>query len=85
MKTHLSARLDSGLKAEVGGILAELGISPSEAITMFYRQILLRRGLPFDVCIPNAETLAAIAELDAGGGRVVRGSGREVLDAILAE
>ena len=82
---HLNARLDPHLKASAERTLARLGLSATEAVTMFYRQIVLRRGLPFDVCLPNAETLAAIEELDQGGGKVHRGTGREVVASILRE
>lgn len=44
----------------------------------------LRGGLPFDVRIPNAVTRAAMAELEAGGGKVHRGSAAQVIDDILA-
>jgi DNA-damage-inducible protein J len=82
---HLNARLEPGLKTAAERILTGLGVRASDAVTMFYRQVLLRRGLPFDVCLPNAETSAAIDELDRGGGEVYRGSGREIIDAMLRE
>ncbi len=44
-------------------MLAELGLSTSEAITLFLRQVTLRRGFPFPVRIPNRETRKAIAEM----------------------
>ena len=45
----------------------------------------LRCGLPFDVCISNAEMVAAIEELEAGGGRVFAGPTNEVFETILRE
>jgi DNA-damage-inducible protein J len=82
---YVNTRLEPRLKADAERILARLGMSSTAAVTMFYRQVVLRRGLPFDVCLPNKETVAAIDELDRGGGKVYRGSGRKVLDAILHE
>jgi DNA-damage-inducible protein J len=35
---------------------------------LFYRQIELRQGLPFEVAIPNAQTRATLAATDAGRG-----------------
>ena len=46
------ARIDSGLKENAEGILEKLGISPSSAIQMLYSQIVLLRGMPFEVKIP---------------------------------
>jgi antitoxin component of RelBE/YafQ-DinJ toxin-antitoxin module len=42
-------------------------------------------SLPFDLCIPNAENIAAIEELEAGGGHVFDGSTGEVFATILRE
>lgn len=41
-------------------ILRKLGLSPTEAIRLFYTQITLRNGLPFNISIPNDETLQAL-------------------------
>ena len=81
----LNARIDPELKREAEAVFAELHLSATDAIRLFYRQVSLRRGLPFDLCVPNPETAAAIAELDTSGGRVHRGTGKQVVDAILRE
>jgi DNA-damage-inducible protein J len=81
----LNARIDPDLKTKAEKVLAGVGVSASQAITMFYRQVVLRRGLPFDVCIPNAETLAALKEADAGGGQIVSGSTESAFEDILDE
>ena len=80
---YLNARIEPELKAEAEQVFAHLGMTSSQAITMFYRQVTLRHGLPFDVCLPNATTAAALAEVYAGGGKVYRGSGVDVIRAIL--
>lgn len=49
---NLYARIEPELKEEAEGILSALGIPSSNAITMFYRQIVLHRGLPFEVTLP---------------------------------
>ena len=62
-KTSLiTARVDPDLKRATESILKQLGLTPSQAITMFYNQITLRRGLPFQVSLPNAETRQAIED-----------------------
>lgn len=82
---YLNTRLEPELKSKAEHIFAEMGISTAAAVTMFFRQVTLRGGLPFDVCIPNAETKAALAELDAPAGRVYSGTGAQVLEDILRE
>lgn len=46
------ARIDTNLKESAEDILAQLGITPSSAIQMLYRQIVLTRGLPLDLHLP---------------------------------
>ncbi|MGN0851931.1 MAG: type II toxin-antitoxin system RelB/DinJ family antitoxin [Kiritimatiellia bacterium] len=46
------ARISPALKASAEGILASLGLNPSQAIVLFYRQIELRNGMPFDLRLP---------------------------------
>ena len=56
----IRARMEPELKRGAEAIFDVLGLSPTEAITLFYKQVTLRRGLPFSVEIPNAETLEAM-------------------------
>ena len=51
---NLYARIEPEVKEQAEGILSALGIPASNAINMFYKQIILQRGLPFDVKIPSA-------------------------------
>ena len=62
----IRARMEPDLKNEAEKVLAEVGLSPTEAIRLFYRQVSLQGGLPFEVRVPNAATRAAIAEARAG-------------------
>jgi DNA-damage-inducible protein J len=62
----IRARVDSKLKADAEAVLHKLGLTASDAIRLFYRQLALRKGLPFDVKLPNAKTLQAMRELDDG-------------------
>ena len=48
----LYARIEPEIKKEAEEILASLGISSSHAIAIFYRQIILKKGLPFEVKLP---------------------------------
>ena len=50
---NLNARIEPDLKEQSEAILNVLGIPASYAITMFYKQIVLQNGIPFDLKIPN--------------------------------
>jgi DNA-damage-inducible protein J len=62
----IRARVEPHLKAEVEDIFQELGLSITEAITLFYRQVKLNQGLPFEVRLPNATTVKTFRDTDAG-------------------
>ncbi len=64
----IRARVTPGLKRDAEVILHKLGISTTEAITIFFRQIVMNKGIPFDVKIPNEETQIALEEIRAGKG-----------------
>ena len=49
-------------KRKAESVLHKLGISPTEAIRILYKQIALRGGLPFPVEIPNERTTATLAK-----------------------
>lgn len=51
---NLYARIEPDVKEQAEGILSTLGIPASSAINMFYKQIILQRGLPFEVKIPSS-------------------------------
>ncbi len=57
------ARISPELKQTVEKILEKLGLSQTEAITMFYSQIAMHEGLPFEVKIINNTTKQAIKDV----------------------
>jgi len=59
------ARIEPELKADVEKLFKELGISTTEAINLFYRQVKLRNGFPFNVVIPNKMTERVFKDTDA--------------------
>ncbi|OGI00625.1 MAG: hypothetical protein A2Y25_04545 [Candidatus Melainabacteria bacterium GWF2_37_15] len=61
---EVKSKIDSSLKNEVELILDNLGLSHSEAIRIFYKQIRLLKKIPFELKIPNEETLKAIHDAD---------------------
>ncbi len=58
----ISARIDPGLKHDAEAVFKELGLTATQAITLFYKQVELEQGLPFAVRLPNAVTVAALAQ-----------------------
>jgi len=52
------ARIDTNLKENAESILSQLGISPSSAIQMLYSQIVLQKGMPFELRLPAKKPLA---------------------------
>ena len=82
MKTAaVHSRIDPEVKKRAESILHRLGLSPTEAIRMFYTQITLRNGLPFEVEIPNEDTVAALEDSRAGKDLQKHNSVGELFDA----
>jgi len=48
-----------------------LGLSVTQAITLFYKQVQMRKGLPFDVIIPNEATRRTFEDTDADRDLIV--------------
>ena len=62
MTAEVRTRLNPVLKEQAGSILAECGLNLSEAYRLFLKQVVRHNGLPFDVKVPNAETIEAMKE-----------------------
>ena len=56
---NLYARIEPDVKEQAEGILSAVGIPASNAINMFYKQIILQRGLPFEVKMPASKLVDA--------------------------
>jgi DNA-damage-inducible protein J len=67
----LRARLEPELKTHAEAIFTRLGLNPTQAITIFYRQVELHQGLPFNVAVPSATTKRTFAATDEGRDLVV--------------
>ncbi|MBN1391954.1 MAG: type II toxin-antitoxin system RelB/DinJ family antitoxin [Sedimentisphaerales bacterium] len=72
MTTQVTARIDAESKKEVQEVLNRLGLSMSEAISIYFKQIILRRGIPFIIEIPpetpNELTAKVLADSKQGRG-----------------
>ena len=78
----IRARIEPHLKADAESIFEELGLSITQAITLFYRQVKLNRGLPFEVRIPNQTTVKTFRDTDAGRKVVRCKNKREIFDKL---
>lgn len=77
----IRARVEPDLKHDAETVFSTLGMSPTEAITLFYKQVALQHGLPFEVRIPNAETLEAMRQAREKDGLIKYDS----VDDLMAE
>lgn len=70
----IQSRVSPELKQQAEAVFSALGLSTADAIRMFLQQSVNVGGLPFQPIAkrPNAETLAAMEELENGGGQMFR-------------
>ena len=62
MSIKIQARIDEDLKTEGELILKQMGLTTTELMRMTFRQLVMRKGLPFDATIPNELTLQSFNE-----------------------
>ena len=59
----IRTRIEAELRHNAEAVLVALGLSATEALTLFYKQISLQYGLPFDVKIPNDVTIKTLKQV----------------------
>ncbi|MDR0334407.1 MAG: type II toxin-antitoxin system RelB/DinJ family antitoxin [Methanomassiliicoccaceae archaeon] len=64
---NVNIRMDEGLKKEFDDFCKDMGMTMTVAFTVFAKTVVRRQRIPFDIAkdIPNAETIAAIKEVEA--------------------
>jgi DNA-damage-inducible protein J len=67
----IRARIEPDLKGKAEDIFHQLGLTTTQAITLFYKQVELQKGLPFDIVIPNKDTLKTFSATDAGRDLII--------------
>ena len=60
----VNTRIEPKLKTQAEAILHKVGLTSAEAVRLFYKQVCLHNGLPFEVKIPNKETIKAMSDAD---------------------
>lgn len=78
----VSTRIDPELKENTTRIFKRLGISTSQAITLFLKQVELRQGLPFPIMLPTAETEAALKEAQTRQNLLTADTPEELFDEL---
>jgi len=68
-ETIVRTRIDSEIKKKASLVLNEMGLSVSDAVRLLLARIAERGTLPFEMSVPNAETVAAMRELEQGEGK----------------
>ncbi|MBQ6894844.1 MAG: type II toxin-antitoxin system RelB/DinJ family antitoxin [Clostridia bacterium] len=63
---NMSIRMDKELKKQADAMFSDMGLNMTTAMNMFLRQVVRQGRIPFEIAtdIPNAETVAAIKEMD---------------------
>ncbi len=60
----VNARIEPKLKKDAESIFRKVGLTSAEAVRLFYKQVCLHKGLPFEVKIPNKDTIKAMQDAD---------------------
>lgn len=63
----VQARIEQSIKDEAASVLAAMGLTISDAMRLMLTRVAREHALPFDPLVPNAETIAAMREAQAGG------------------
>ena len=79
----INARIEPKLKKSAETVFDKIGLSTTDALTIFFKQVVAHKGMPFEVKIPNRETIKAMRELDRGGGTRHTGDTASVFAALL--
>jgi DNA-damage-inducible protein J len=64
--TTINARIDRKTKSQAVDILHSLGMTTTQAISLFFKQIIYTRGIPFELKVPNKTTVETFRKTDAG-------------------
>ena len=60
----ITARVDENVKKEGETLFKKMGLNMSTAMNLFLKKCILEQGIPFELKVPNRETLKAMQETD---------------------
>jgi len=81
-KAILQAQIEADLKQHAEDIFQRLGITVSQAITAFYKQVEMSNDLPFNVNSPNKETIKTFKTTDSGDDLVVCSNAKDMFKSL---
>jgi DNA-damage-inducible protein J len=71
-KTQTTIRVDAQSYIQAKEILNQIGLNYSQAISVFNNMIVLNKGLPFELKLPNHDTIQALEELENRDGKTFK-------------
>lgn len=66
MNTAMTLRIDSNVKEEAAHYLSQIGLTTSEAVRLFLHSVVLHKGIPFELKVPNAVIEQALRDVESG-------------------
>jgi DNA-damage-inducible protein J len=65
-QTNINIRIDENLKRDFDGLCSDLGLTMSAAFNVFAKTMVRQQRIPFEISmdVPNAETIAALEEVE---------------------
>jgi len=71
-KTQTTIRVDAQSYTQAKEILSQIGLNYSQAVSVFNNMIVLNKGLPFELKLPNHDTIQALEELENRDGKTFK-------------
>ena len=69
MTVDVRCRIDPKTKEDASEVIEAMGLTVSDAIRLFLKRVASEGAIPFELRVPNAKSVAAIAELEAPKSR----------------
>lgn len=81
----INARIEPKLKKSAEAVLDKIGLSTTDALTIFFKQVVAQKGMPFPVNIPNRETIKALRDAEAGRTESFSGTPEQLFAHVLGK
>lgn len=78
--TAMTVRIDPDIKNKAAEYLKQMGLTTSEATRLFLHSVVLHKGLPFELRIPDEKTITAIKESKKGVNTIKHKSEKELFE-----
>jgi len=82
---YINARVEPKLKKSAEAVLDKIGLSTTDAVTLFLKQVVAQKGIPFSLKVPNRETVKALRDAEAGRTERFSGTADELFAHILGK